>query len=218
MSSRPAITPERERVARAEQPGGHALRRAGDRRDHHDADRPARDRLGHALPDAEPPLVLTGHQHARHRPLQVGDVGEEEEADEEDREGGDEDREEVAPDPEHADTASGTETETSSAPDCRFSPAPVSPSHESSSASRSCSIVGELLEEVPHGADQRHEQEEREHDDRERCAQHRHGRRKAARQAASSPSRAAPGTRIPARGRCRGTRAGTSRRSPRRPP
>ena len=62
---------QRERVARAEDPGGHALRRPGDRRDHDDADRPARDRLGHALPHGEPALVLAGHQHARERPLQV---------------------------------------------------------------------------------------------------------------------------------------------------
>ena len=35
--------------------------------------------------------------------------------------------------------ASGTDAETFSAPDCTFSAAPLSPSHESSSEARSCS-------------------------------------------------------------------------------
>ena len=92
---------EPERVARAEEPGGQSLRGAGDRRDDDDADRPAGDRLGDPLPHGQPARVLPGHEHARQRPLHVRDVGQEEETDEEDREGGQEEPEEAAGDAEH---------------------------------------------------------------------------------------------------------------------
>ena len=132
---------EPEGEARAQQPRRHALSRPRDRRDHDDADRPPRDRLRHALPDPEPALVLAGHEHASERPLHVRDVAQEEQADEEDREPGQEDAEEVARDAQHGETASGTETDVLSAPSCRFFPIPVSPSQESSSEERSWSIV-----------------------------------------------------------------------------
>jgi hypothetical protein len=93
--------PEPERVARAEDPGGRSLHRPGDGRDDDDPDGPARDRLGDALPDVQPALVFTRSKNARERLLQVPDVREQEETDEEDREGGEEDSEEVSRDPEH---------------------------------------------------------------------------------------------------------------------
>ena len=92
---------ESDRVARAEDPGRRPLDRPGDRRDHDDADRPARDRLRHALPDGEPTLVLARHEDARQRALEVPHVREQEQADEEDREAGEEDGEEAARDAEH---------------------------------------------------------------------------------------------------------------------
>ena len=92
---------QREGVARPEQPGREPLRGSGDRGDDDDADRPARDRGRHALPDVQPAHVLARHQHAPQRRLQLHDVGEQEHADEDDREGDEEGGDEVARDAEH---------------------------------------------------------------------------------------------------------------------
>ena len=129
---------ERDGVARAEEPGGHALGRPGDRRDHDQADRPARDGGRHLLPHPEPALVLARHQHARQRTLQAVDIGEQEEADEEHREAGEEDAEEAAGDPEHgARSRRAPRRRSCPRPPARSRPAPLAPSHESSPESRS---------------------------------------------------------------------------------
>jgi hypothetical protein len=75
--------------------------------------------------------------------------------------------------PRTAETASGTETETSCAPSWTLPAAPVSPSHpESSSDSRRlCTVCGRFLEEVAHRADERHEQDECERADGDRRAE-----------------------------------------------
>ena len=100
MSRRPAITPRPERVARAEQPGGQALRGAGDHGDDDDADRPAGNGLRDPVPYAEPALVVARHEDAGQRLPHLADVDQQEQADEEDREAGQEDAEEVSGDAE----------------------------------------------------------------------------------------------------------------------
>ena len=154
-------------VARSEDPGRHALRRPGDRRDHDDADRPARDRLRHALPDLEPALVLARHEHARQRALEVPDVAEQEEADEEDREAGEEDAEEAARDPEHAPRSRpGSRREICSAPSCTFPRrAGVAEPRRARPTSRSCSTsAGRSWRKSRDAADERHEQQQQEHE------------------------------------------------------
>ena len=72
------------------------------------ADRPARDRLGDPLPDAEPAFVLARHQHAAERPLEVRESVRRKRQMKRIVKRGEEHAEEVAGDAEHRRIASGT--------------------------------------------------------------------------------------------------------------
>ena len=98
--------------------------------------------------------------------------------------------------PSTAEIASGTETETCSAPSWTFPAAPESPSQESSSDSRrSATICGKVLQEVADAPDERDEQKQQEQHDEERRSDHRDGRGETRDSSASLPSRSERDTR-----------------------
>ena len=82
--------------------------------------------------------------------------------------------------PSTAEIASGTDDETSSDPACTFSAAPLSPSHDSSSDSRSCSTVCGRSWRVANAPHERHQEEKREHEHRDGRAEDRDCRREPA--------------------------------------
>jgi hypothetical protein len=147
------------------------LNRPGDRRDHDDSDRPARHRLRHTLPDAEPALFVAGHQHAPERGLQLPDVGEQEEADEEDREQGEEDAEEAARDAEdRRDRIGDGRGDVLRAVLDGLGRARVSEPRELARVAELLNRLRELLQKVAHVGDERYEQHHEERGHRERAA------------------------------------------------
>ena len=80
--------------------------------------------------------------------------------------------------PSTVEIASGTDAETFSAPDCTFSPAPLSPSHSRQlvGASQLLDCRWQVLKEVAHAPHQWDQEEEADDEDRDRGAEHRHRR------------------------------------------
>ena len=176
------MTRQPEGIARPEQPGREPLHVPGDHGDHDDADRPARDRGRHALPDGQPALVLAGHQHAPQRPLQVRDVAEQEHADEDDREGDEEAGEEVARDADHAgDRVRHRRRDLLRARlHVLGSPAVAQPGELVGSA-QLLDQRRKILEKVSNTADERHQEQQPDQQDQRERAEHQHRRRRPAR-------------------------------------